>query len=521
MNPVPCIIKRTKLFLLMLLLLYTDVLYGQHQERSRHPNILFIAVDDLRPELGAYGRAYMHTPHMDRLAREGRVFLNHYVNVPTCGASRYSMLTGRLPQTPAALSNDAFEKLTAGKPAAEEPESFVELFRRNGYYTVGIGKISHSPDGNVYGYNQPVSDKRELPHSWDAFYFDHGKWQTGWNAFFGYAGGENRQGRKNEVRPYEHKDVPDTAYPDGLTAQLAVEQLAVLKEKDQPFLLAVGFFKPHLPFTAPEKYWDLYDERKIPLSASPGIPAAVNEKSLHNSNEFNQYKQGEEKPSLKAPVSDAYARKLRHAYFAAVSYVDTQIGKVLEALKQAGLDKNTVVVLWGDHGWHLGDERVWGKHTLSDYSLRSPLILRVPGMPAAGMSSPQVVQSVDIYPTLLQLAHISPKGILDGRSLYPELFRTGRGHATVARSYFNRGISLRTSRYRLTKYYRQEQPVTELYDYTNDPYETRNLAASFPGVVDSLLPVVEHAGTTIQQYWKPGKGSGKDGKEQVGRKNDQ
>lgn len=489
---------------LLLLLLLPGLLTGaaQGQRSGSRPNILFIAVDDLRPELGAYGKQYMHTPHMDQLAREGRVFLNHYVNVPTCGASRYSMLTGRLPQTLAALRNDAFEKFTAGKPRGEQPESFVERFRRGGYRTVGIGKISHSPDGNVYGYTQPVSDKRELPNSWDAFYFNADKWQTGWNAFFGYAGGENRQGMKNQVLPYENKEVADTAYPDGLTAQLAVEQLARLKETGQPFLLAVGFFKPHLPFTAPKKYWDLYDEGTIPLSPSPDVPASVNDKSLHNSNEFNQYKKGAEKPSLNAPVSDAYARKLRHAYFASVSYVDAQIGKVLEALKQSGLDQQTIVVLWGDHGWHLGDERVWGKHTLSEYALRSPLMIRMPQTPAAGVPSKQVVQSVDIYPTLLELAGLTTGDTLDGHSLCPELFqRPDKKGPSVAYSYFNRGISIRTGHYRLTKYYRKEAPVIELYDYAADPNETRNQAAQHPSLVKQLLPLIESKKTSIQQYW--------------------
>ncbi|WP_018626000.1 sulfatase [Niabella aurantiaca] len=493
--------KKGLILFLFFLGLQTGPVHGQQGE-ARRPNILLIAIDDLRPELGAYGKSYMKTPHIDQLARAGRVFLNHYVNVPTCGASRYSMLTGRLPQRPAALRNDAFEKFTAGRPDGEQPESFVELFRRNGYLTVGIGKISHSPDGKVYGYNQPVSDNPELPNSWDAFYFNAGKWQTGWNAFFGYAGGANRQSMKNQVRPYEEKEVADTAYPDGLTARLAVEQLTRLSGQAKPFLLAVGFFKPHLPFTAPKKYWDLYEESRIPLSPSPDIPGSVNAKSLHNSNEFNQYKKGEEKPSLKDPVSDAYARKLRHAYFAAVSYVDAQVGMVLDALKQAGLDKNTIVVLWGDHGWHLGDERVWGKHTLSEYALRSPLIIRVPGMPAAGKPSQRIAQSVDIYPTLLELARLAPEDTLDGRSLYPDLVQQpGKTGGSVAYSYFNRGISVRTDRYRLTKYYRKETPLIELYDYRKDPYETKNVAAQNPAVVEALLPLVENKKTSIQQYW--------------------
>ena len=438
----------------------------------------------------------MVTPHIDRLASQGRLFLNHFVNVPTCGASRYSMLTGRYPQNIAALSNNIFERATAGKPAGTEPESLAELFRRNGYYTVGIGKISHAADGRIYGYNQPVSDKMELPNSWDEFLFDAGKWGTGWNAFFGYANGENRQSLKGQVKPYEIADVDDAGYPDGLTADLAVSKLKALRQRKEPFFLAVGFFKPHLPFNAPKKYWDLYNEKDIELSHIPDIPKGVRAASLHNSNEFNQYKSTDEKPSLKNAVSDAYARKLRHAYFASVSYVDAQIGKVLQALKETGMEKNTVVVLWGDHGWHLGDQRVWGKHTLSEYSLKSPLIIAYPGMPYKGRRSQAIVQSVDIYPTLVQIAGLKLPYNTDGRSLFNILQNPAIVNKQNAFAYFNNGITMRTERYRVTKYYRNRSDV-ELYDYAKDPFETRNIASENKEVTDSLLKMLEQGNTGL------------------------
>lgn len=460
------------------------------------PNILFIAVDDLRPELKAYGNKIMHTPHMDGLASQGRMFLNHFVNVPTCGASRFSMLTGRYPQNTAALSNNIFERTTAGKPPGELPESLVELFRRNGYYTVGIGKISHAADGRIYGYNQPVSDRMELPSSWDEFLFNPGKWGTGWNAFFGYANGENRQSLSGQAKPYEMADVGDTDYPDGLTAGLAVAQIKTLSESKKPFFLAVGFFKPHLPFNAPKKYWDLYTEEDIEVSPVPNIPTGSSEASLHNSAEFNQYKETDEKPSLQNPVSDAYAKKLKHAYFASVSYVDAQIGKVLQALKKSGLEKNTIVILWGDHGWHLGDQRVWGKHTLSDYSLKSPLIITYPGIPHKGNPANAVVQSVDIYPTLVQMAGLQLPYKMNGVSLVPILQNPSTVSTTNAFSYFNNGISMRTKRYRITKYYRNRERV-ELYDYTNDPFETQNITSKNKKVTDSLLKLLEQGNTGL------------------------
>ena len=485
------------IWLMVIVLLSCNPRTGGLLSVSSRPNILFIAVDDLRPETNAYGNMHMITPNMDKLASQGRLFLNHYANVPTCGPSRFSLLTGKYPQTRGQLSNAVFERVTAGKQKQLLPESMIETFRRNGYKTIGIGKISHAADGKVYGYNQPVSDKMELPNSWDRFLFDAGKWKTGWNAFFGYADGCNRQSKKGEVKPYESAPVGDDGYVDGLTADIAVKQISELKNSSSPFLLAVGFFKPHLPWNAPQKYWDLYDENTLPLSSAPNIPAFVNNGGLHNSDEFNQYKDGNEKPSLKNPVSDRYARKLRHAYYASVSYVDAQIGKVLDALKKNGLDKNTIIVLWGDHGWHLGDQRVWGKHTLSEYALKSAFILCTPGMKQSGKSTSGIVQSVDIYPTLLELAGIKQPYTLDGKSLVPLLTNPQSNTEGKAYGYFNNGITLRTNRYRITKYFRKQQSVIELYDYVNDPYETNNIAKDNPEIVNRLLPLLEEGNTGL------------------------
>ncbi len=424
---------------------------------------------------------------MDRLAAQGRLFRHHYVTVPTCGPSRYAILTGRYPRTTGQIKNSVFEELTADQPPQDQPESMMEAFRRQGYYTVGIGKISHAPDGFVYGYRDSVSTIRELPNSWDEFHFNPGKWGNGWNAFFGYADGENRQSMNNQVKPYEAGQVDDNGYPDGLTADLAVAKLAKLKERSDPFFLAVGFFKPHLPFNAPQKYWDLYEEDELPLSPCPDMPANTHRASFHNSGEFDNYEQGDEKTDLDHPVSDAYARKLRHGYFAAVSYVDTQVGKVLKALEESGLDNNTVVVLWGDHGWHLGDQRIWGKHTLSEYALRSALIIKTPQMDQPGQMTDAIVESTDIYPTLLDITGHEIPDYLEGQSLRPILEDPTAVVDQISYSYFRRGITMRNDRYRITKYFREEEPTVELYDYRSDPHETQNVAANHPDLVDSLL----------------------------------
>lgn len=469
------------------------------QSLSQRPNIVLICIDDLRPDLGCYGNALIKTPNLDAFASHSLMFRNHYVQVPTCGASRFSLLTGMHPKTKAHLRNDAIEKFISSTPEAGPPKTFIHHLRRNGYYTVGIGKISHSADGLLYPYTgDPAGAKRELPHSWDEFLFNAGKWGTGWNAFFGYADGSNRQGMHEQVKPYESADVQDDGYPDGLTAGLAADQISALADKGQPFFLGIGFFKPHLPFNAPKRYWDLYDESRLPTTPSPDLPENVNVASLHESNEFNRYRLGEEKASLARPVSDAYARKIVHAYYAAVSYVDAQVGKVLHALEVNGLADNTIVVVWGDHGWHLGDHRVWGKHTLFERALRSPLIIRVPGMEAPGRAANEVVSTVDIYPTLMALSEVAMPHAVDGQN-FAGLFhrRHLRKWDNVAYSYFNNGITMRNERFRLTRYFRNEEPVVELYNHKRDRFENRNIAGDHPGKLRRMMKVLDAGDTGL------------------------
>jgi iduronate 2-sulfatase len=459
------------------------------------PNVLFIAVDDLRPDLGCYGNKSVKSPNLDQLALNSTVFTQQYVTQPTCGASRFSLLTGKRPRVPVEVTNDAVAAQISTKPRTDTSDTFIDNLRRNGYYTVGIGKVSHAPDGYVYGQKDPKSEQLELPNSWDEMLFNAGKWGNGWNAFFGYADGGNRQGKNSEVKPYESGDVGDNGYPDGLTAELAISKLQELKHKKQSFFLGIGFFKPHLPFNAPKKYWDLYDESKIPLTPSPELPENTDRSGLHGSNEFNQYKLGDEKASLDQPVSDGYARKLRHAYYAGISYVDAQIGRVLNELRKQGLDKNTIVVVWSDHGWHLGDHRIWGKHTLFDVAVRSVLIINSPNGFQGRRS--EVVSSVDIYPTLSELCRVKTPTGLDGRSLVP-LLKKGKVAQwdNVAYSYYNRGISVRTERYRLTKYFK-EKSVIHLYDHQVDPFENSNIADTRPEVVKELWALWEKGNTGV------------------------
>ena len=494
-------IRLLKIFITCIGFILIGYRSAQAQKRTvsnQQYNVLFIFVDDLRAELGCYGNNYIHSPNIDGLASKATVFKKQFVVVPTCGASRVAILTGMRPRKMDDLSNDVLElRRSYANADKSQPESFVEQFKRSGYYTIGIGKISHSPDGKIYKYLEPKSDIAELPKSWNEMLLDAGKWGTGWNAFFGYSNGTNRNTLKGEVKPYESSDVSDEDYPDGLTAGLAVKKLQELAQKKEPFFLGVGFFKPHLPFNAPKKYWDMYDESKIPLSPSPDIPEGINSESLQESGEFNGYKNGEEKASLAKSVSDAYARKLKHGYYAGISYIDAQIGKVLAELKKLGMEKNTIIVLWGDHGWHLGDDRVWGKHTLSEWSLRSPLIIKLPGS-QQGSICEKIVSSVDIYPTLMALCGMKMPVQGDGKSLAPLLKDADdKNWNDVAYSYYKRGITLRTDDYRLTKYFRKAEPVIELYDHKKDPFEKRNIAEEHPDIIKKLMPLLEKGNTGL------------------------
>lgn len=402
-------------------LIFTLLLWSCQSETKRtpssFPNILFIAVDDLRPELGIYGNPIVKTPNIDRLAKEGSFFKRHYVQVPTCGASRYSLMTGLRPQKKSHLRNDVFYKETANKPEKIRPESFVHHLKRNGYTTVGIGKLSHSVDGKVYGYREEPSETKEMPYSWDRFIFNPGKWKTGWNAFFAYANGENRQSLDNQVKPYESADVSDEGYPDGLILKSALQELKKLGKQKKPFFMGVGFFKPHLPFNAPKKYWDLYDRTKIPIATDSFIPVGVNPVSVGSMGEFNSYKLTDEKPNLNKAISDVYARKLIHGYYASISYIDTLVGKLIQELEAMDLDHNTMIILWGDHGWHLGNDLKWGKHSLFEKALKSALIVKLPGNANIQNEVRAIVETVDLYPTILEFCGIAPPYKLDGESL--------------------------------------------------------------------------------------------------------
>ena len=398
------------------------------QAGAERYNVLFIAIDDLRPELGCYGETHIKSPHLDAFAATGIRFDRHYAQFPTCGASRFSMLTGRRPTKPRHYGNSAFATLE-GK-LDDGPLPMPNAFRRAGYTTVCVGKISDSLDG--------LTDKGEqqIPNAWDRTPTEPGLWGENKHLLHGYAMGKKRERGVSPIT--EAVDTVDAGYPDGILAEQAIRALKKLASEDRPFFLGVGFFKPHLPFAAPKAYWDLYDRDKIPLSPHPDKP-----RHLPKINGWEQ--SGEVTHNYKGAGygdkhwSEAERRRLRHGYFACVSYVDAQVGKLLDALGDLGLVDDTIVIVWGDHGWHLGDQALFGKHTTFEVALRSALIVRVPGRGTAGKASHALVESLDIYPTLAELCGIPFPDALPGRSFVPTLEDPTRAHRRSARSYWRRG----------------------------------------------------------------------------------
>lgn len=471
------------LWILLRSLLFSNPALPAVAKKAKQPPVILITIDDLRDWTGAYGKAFMHTPVLDSLCTDGYFFTNHYVAAPSCGPSRYAFLTGRYPRQWSDVDNNVFaDRQSDGENHTHE--SFVAHFRDSGYRTIGIGKISHSPDGRIYGYGEAASDRYELPNSWDEMLFEPGKWGTGWNAFFGYADGSNRNSLDNQVKPYECGQGLDTLYPDAGIASEAVRQIRKMSISDAPTLLAVGFFKPHLPFTAPEEYWKYYEEWRD--TAGYTLIEDTTVWGLHPNNEFNRYALGDEKLLPDRAASPAYAQKLRQAYAASVSYTDAQVGKVIQALKAEGLYDDAIVIVWGDHGWHLGEKGIWGKHTLFDVALRSPLIIKLPGGKFENTSSQieDVVSSIDLYPTLLAIAGLELGYSLAGKNLLPHMLGIPIPvEEQAAFSFWSRTVSLRTPGYRYTESFRKQgDPM--LFKLAPDKHdEKKNIAISEPALV--------------------------------------
>lgn len=462
------------------------------------PNVLLICIDDLRNDLGVLGVAHARTPHLDAFASRSRLFSHHYVQVPTCGASRCALLTGRYPRAAEALVNNAIAALEP-LPAAQ---TLPAVFRQHGYFTAALGKVTHYPGGRTgRGWAEGA---HELPGAWDRCFAANGPWRTPQAMMHGYANGVARE---SGVSPaWEAFDGPDQSYPDAWVAEVAVDTLLELETQAKPWLLAVGFFKPHLPFAAPLSWHQLHAGQVPDLE--PDVAARRSGPSgWHASGEFRR---NYGHPGQRDPETDVeYARRLRQAYAACVSYMDAQVGRLLAALEASGAAERTVVVIWSDHGFLLGEHAIWGKHCLYEPALRSPLMIHAPGMPHSGELCASVVETVDILPTLLDLCGLPAAGRVDGVSLRPQMDDPATPSGKPALGFWRDGKStLRDDRYRLIQHLQSEGPPEyELFDYRSDPHELHNLASDEPDLVRRLSePLLGWRGEVVRADGTPAAG---------------
>ncbi|MCD6374171.1 MAG: sulfatase [Caldisericaceae bacterium] len=528
-----------KILILFLFFIFSVFACGivEQKEMKKKPNILFIAVDDLRPELGCYGSEIAVTPNLDRLAMDGLMFENAYCQQAICGPSRASIMTGARPETIGVLDN-----YTDFRELNPDIITLPQQFRLNGYETVYIGKVYHGkftddekswtrkpaqinlkkpslPGGYALPENQEIFKKNK-----QAMIAKYGK-----AAKYGLGMGP----------AYECADVPDHTYIDGYNTEVAIATLKELGKGDKPFFLGYGLIRPHLNWNGPKKYWDLYDPNKIQLASSKRPPVNGAAMGLHASFELRT-RYGIPKDG---PINNSLARKLKHAYLASVSYVDAQIGKMISALEEAGVRDNTIIIVWGDHGWHLGEMGIWGKATNYEVATRVPLIIWTPDMPDKnrGKKSDFLIELVDIYPTLCDLCGIDKPEHLEGQSFAPLLEDTNQPWKTAVFSLFPTpalrewgarplskemretyfgplikkveqriiaqqkekwdrelfenyliGYAMRTARYRMViwkdRRFADKKPLfIELYDHQTDPWESKNIAEEKPALVQKLL----------------------------------
>ncbi len=441
------------------------------------PNVLLICVDDLKPLLGCYGTPIIQSPNIDRLATRGVLFERAFCNQAVCAPSRNALMTGLR-----SSSIGIYDLPTNFRKAVSDAVTVAQYFRKYGYRTEAMGKIMHVGHGNYED-----ADSWTVPH-WKPRGAQYQLKESTASTRPSKVGGP--RGAATECA-----DVPDNTYPDGLIADEAIARLRAAKAKPgEPWFIGVGFLKPHLPFVAPKKYWDLYKRDVFPLPTLKVPPIGAPEFAPTTWGELRQYT---DIPEV-GPLDDAKIRLLIHGYHAATSYMDAQVGRVLDALDQLGFAKNTIIVLWGDHGWHLGDHGMWCKHTNYEQAARIPFIVVAPGVAKPGAKTGALAETVDIYPSLCELAGLpAPQG-LDGASFVKALKSPS---ATTKEAVFHvyprgklLGRAVRTARYRLVEWKEIGAPsdtaVFELYDYEADPAETKNLAADKPAIVAELRAIL-------------------------------
>jgi len=451
----------------------SSLLLGAGEEAQERLNVLFIAIDDLRPELQCYGVEHIHSPNIDALAAKGMTFTSHYVQAPTCGASRYALLTGRYGL--GGNNKELFRRAQKIRKGEELSPSLPAWFREKGYRTVSVGKISHYP-GGLGGAQWSDPAQTEMPNSWEHHVMPSGPWANPEGAMHGLAHGEARNKDKS-MDVYQAAEGEDNIYPDGRIEEEATRQLQALSRQEDPFFLAVGFIRPHLPFGSPKKYWDLYEGVDFPAVPHPDKPKGRT--TWHRSGEFFRYNNWGKNPNEDAEFSLA----LRRHYAACVSYVDAQVGKLLHNLALTGKAEKTIIVLWGDHGWHLGERAIWGKHSLFEEALRAPLIIVAPETVSPKSVSKSIVETIDLYPTLCDLTGLPIPENLNGESLLPLLKGGTPPQDQFAVSYHTQGRTLRDARYRLILH---DDDYCELYDHQSEAGEGENIAQGSGEIVTRL-----------------------------------
>lgn len=455
-------------------------------------NVLFLVADDLRPELGCYGASHIHSPHIDQLAARGLVFDRAYCQQAVCNPSRCSVLSGCRPDTTHCMANNTFLR-----PSMPDVLTLPQHFKNNGWYALSLGKVFHHSEA------EPGDD----PQSWSEQSWYHATPYRSWftkesddmmKRLKALPPGE----RPKLVRgpPYEASNEPDDVYPDGQTALKAIETLRRLKQMDKPFFLGVGFVKPHLPFTCPQKYWDLYPKESIKLPDNYFPPKNVPEPALHNWYELRTY------GGIPATggIPDETALNMIRGYRACISFMDAQMGRVLDELDRLGLRDNTIVIFWGDNGYHLGENGIFTKMTNFELGTHVPLLISVPGQKTAGQHSHALVEFVDMYPSLAELAGLPRPEHLEGTSFVPLLEHPDQPWKQAVFSQYLRpgkdkfmGRSVRTDRWRYTEWVngKNESAGVELYDEKNDPKENVNVAddTTYKSEIDELAKTL-HAG---------------------------
>ncbi len=481
------------LFIILLVLSFgTKTVEGKGNDK---PNILLLLVDDLKPTLGVYGDKLAHSPNIDRLAEKGMTFKHAYCNQAVCMASRYNLLLGSR-STSTGLFHFGKEFRDVYPKAVTLPQYFMNA----GYHVESMGKVFHIGHGNtnddaswsiphheekVIEYLLPESTNRQLTRE---------------EAFFENSRMFIEDLPRNKELPrgaaWESPDVLDEAYADGRVATHAINRLRKLsKNSDQPFFMAVGFARPHLPFCAPKKYWDLYDPQQLPMPVNEEQPKDAPRCALKRKGEIVQFFPVPEQES--GIYDEDLKRKLIHGYYASMSYMDAQLGRVIDELERLELDDNTIIVLWGDHGWHLGDHGTWTKHTNFEQATRIPIIFVAPGVTTPGSATHQLTETVDIYTTLADLAGLGKPDVqqpIDGVSLVTVLKNGNKRvkdhayHAYIKQGYL--GEAIRTQQFRMVRWTHtndvSKEVLYELYDYKNDPHETQNWAAKKQDKVAAL-----------------------------------